>query len=310
MLSLTNWKTCSYSPGISLSAHRGDKYDLAIVRHSSNPDDRSTQILDFIRGQSDNLICSSYDSLTTKLYIGNRSTGVFDFSSINFNYKKILLDANSLDVPELLYLMTALHQQCIDFDILYFEPNEYSYTDSLSGDIIQRQFELSNDGSGIDLLPLYTSLTKNSHLVVSIGFEKHRFSGLLSTDELDFDKISSIIGIPPFYTGWERRSFDANLDALHYSFNHYSDNAYKIAGANDPYRSYEIIRRLHSPHASPSNSKPFILAPLSTKPLSISMIWFAINYQGVGIIYDFQTTKVDRSQGLSKMHLWSFTSIC
>lgn len=222
---------------------------------------------------------------------------------------RILFDATSLLIPELTYLMEWANFHGKDFDVVYAEPSEYSSTSYKSKIGIESiDYSLSEDGPGIDMLPRFTSPIDKSHLVVSLGYEGHRFGALLISDEITPTSMSCVVGVPPFILGWERTTYAKNYSEMRDAKKQYEAD-YQVIPANDPLQAYEAINTIYKANAAEARGgrARLNLVPIGTKPIALAMSWFAINHKGTGILYDFVKKKPKRSKGIGKIHLWEFS---
>ncbi len=249
-----------------------------------------------------------YSVNDASLSIGNSSASVLSLNELKIDSDRLLIDSTSMGFPDLLYTMQWASVNRIDFDLIYSEPHEYEYV--VSKNSPKRIFELSEDGAGMIMLPSFALPLNESRVIVSLGFEGHRFGGLMESDEFIASRVTGLIGIPAYTPGWEIRALEANWEAMQRATNSFDAN-FDFAGANDPLANYEAISKCHQSEKgkNPSKRMPILhLVPFGTKPASIAMAWYAINNQGIGIIYDFLQKRKDKTKGIRNVHIWSFKS--
>jgi hypothetical protein len=190
----------------------------------------------------------------------------------------------------------------VSFDISYVEPTKYA--NFASNDDEHSSYVISGDGLGLEFIPQFTCPSMPDRtLIVALGFEGHRFGGVIESEEFVISKAYALGGVPAFNAGMEKKSFKANYKQLNDS-----NATVKIAAANDPFENYRVLDKLKDAIRSNFSRilRPIVLAPFGTKPTSISMICFAINNESVGVIYDFAKRRKGRTRGIGKAHIWSF----
>ena len=304
MLEFKQWRCFSSEQDNGFLA-KGVEYDTAIVGRELSLDDRSNWVGTYVSKISKRVDVVQYDKNTDIFKINDNEEFIASLDKLSIDDELILIDSTSLEVPEMLYTMLWLkeHKKC--FDILYVEPSDYNHTETNSGDFFKRKYSLSNDGPGINLLSRFLCPTSNSHIIISLGFEGHRFGSILQSDEFIHCKVSGLVGVPPFNAGWERRTYAENASQMGDAIDQRTADFF-VAGANDPIKNYEILKEIYNADCEIGDTdKPAIhLAPFGTKPVALAMILFAINNNHIGIVYDFLRKKDKGSQGKGKVHLW------
>lgn len=283
------------------------KYDVAFIGEKTNLDDRSIWAKEYLHLQSEKVNKVTFDIDASELKVGDNSYNIRSYENINIFSGQVLIDATTLSIPELIYLFLIAKIKKQSFDLLYLEPSEYSASNEVDGDFVTKNFSLSEDGKGIIPLPLFNYPINNRKIAVALGFEGHRFGALLQSDEYNESSIASLFGVPPFYLGWERYSFDKNEKHLNEILKYRADSI-KVAGANDPYLNYQVLKKIYKSEAARIQVEAINLAAFGTKPVAVALAWFAVNNDNVGVLYDFPNKKEKRSEGHGKVHLWSFTA--
>lgn len=127
------------------------------------------------------------------------------------------------------------------------------------------------------------------------------------SDAITPRSVIGILGVPPFVLGWEKNTYAKNHNEMSEARKRI-EAEFKVIAANDPLQNYDAIKTIHkSLSAQDQRGRAKIhLAPIGTKPVALAMCWFAINHKGTGILYDFVKKKVKRSNGVGKVHFWSF----
>lgn len=267
------------------------QYDMALI--GNGDDERSIWISNYCNKNAKKIIKIYFNNNNFTFECNNISYNYLDFSSLFNNINSIIIDATTLEIPELTYSIFLSNNNNLILDIIYVEPNSYHKNNETG------EYDLSQDGVGISLLPKFNFPTHNARILVALGFEGHRFGGLLQSEEYENAKFTGILGVPGFKVGMEKDCLIANSEQIKDS-----SAKFKIAGANDLLNNYKIIKTIYS--ASSMDKSSLICAPFGTKPVAIAMIWFAIKNKNVSIVYDFVKKNRRRTIGINKIHLWSF----
>lgn len=218
-----------------------------------------------------------------------------------------IIDATSLNYPELQYLFYWFNKIEKPFDLIYVEPMSYQPKS-------QDQFHLSEDGIGLAQLPPFLGRTQNNLVyVISIGFEGHRIEALLNNDEYNnpgFQDIKVIVGVPAFKAGFDRNSLKANIGALS-QVKTMSHKEVHIASANNPWVIVEYLKKVYkSLDKFAEVPQKLSLIPFGTKPTAIGMAWFAVKHPEETIVtYDYVKKVSGRSKGIGKVHFARFEHV-
>jgi hypothetical protein len=202
----------------------------------------------------------------------------------------VLLDATTLDVPELLLLCRHYFSDNATKHIgfIYVEPEGY-------------KSKLSASFSPFHPIPGFTpelSSTRVGRLLAFLGFEPTRLHRVLSAEEGSNIKAFSVaFGVPPYRASWEMRAMMPNADVLNEQ-NAAEDVHY--VGANNPLAAYHLIEQTSKTVSD--KSERLILAPLGTKPASIGAVLFAALHPNVRIMFDFPLRAADRTFGVGRIH--------
>lgn len=310
MISLIDWKITREGDISSLEIEK--IYECCYVGTELSLDDRLSWIDKHIEAVAGYKVVVSYNHETAEISLSNQPDGlnVASLAHLSTPRGRILFDATSLLLPELIYLMEWANLNSKAFDVIYVEPAEYSGSYKQKIGVQSIDYSLSGDGFGINMLPRFTTPVDESHLIVALGYEGHRFGAMLISDEITPRSITGILGVPPFVLGWEKNTFAKNHQEMSEARKHYNAD-FKVIAANDPLQNYDMIELIH--HATtaenPRRRVRLILAPIGTKPVALAMSWFAVNHKGTGILYDFVKKKSKRSIGVGKVHQWYFSSV-
>lgn len=280
-----------------------NKYDFVFTGSVCDLDDRTAWVDQYCSNVAEQRIVVRYEHTQSKnSYLVNGQD--MQLSSIeNLRDLVVLIEATSLDFPELLLVVNFFLKNQISFDICYVEPEKYF--NFATGDDEHSSYVISDEGFGLEFIPEFTCSAKPSRtLIVALGFEGHRFGGIIESEEFFISKTYALLGVPAFNPGMEKESLKANYKQLSDS-----NSTLKVAPANDPYDNYRTLIKLLSAVRSNPESKfpePLVVAPFGTKPTSIALIFFAVTQKNVGVIYDFAKRKKGRTTGIGNAHIWSF----
>jgi len=282
-----------------------EKYNATFTYYDNN-DDRSGWMSDYIAFISEEVITVNYLPEETSLAINNNPYRINELSDYKIPDGRILIDATSLALPELLHLFNILNEKKRAFDVIYVQPNSYSESKIAGLDSI-KYFDLSDDGLGVQQLPPYIGFSAESEIFFFLGWEGHRLGAVINSDEFNTRDITCLLGIPPFKTGWENKTLTSNYKHL-IELNNTTCPQFKYAGANDPLKTYEVIDEIYQ--SKSYEEKWLTLAPFGTKPAAIAAANFAVNNKSrLILLYDFVKKKHKRSEGTDLVHLWTFECV-
>lgn len=234
----------------------------------------------------------------------------------NSEVDRVLLEATTLGLAELLVLLRALHKAGLDsVDILYVEPAEYTSSrprESSGGDQEEYKLSLNQKFSGVHgFTHQYDERSRNNH-VFFIGFEPGRV--LNAFDQRGYEKdgptsFAIIAGVPAFIPGWERAAIDAHLPALE-DLGVTAGGIY-YAEASSARDAYRMLWRLYL--SSASEHSIFYVSPLGTKPHAIGTALFLLETRdgdrATSLFYDHPQRVQGRSSGVGSWHLLEVSSL-
>lgn len=306
MIELCDWATYSVAD-IDLDSYP-EKYSVGFTLND-NFDQRTDWSKGFISKVCDNVICIEYLPNEAQLNIDQTIYSIRELNDFEFPEGRVLVDATSLALPELLHLFSILNTKKKAFDVAYIQPATYKEQNKKSFEG-SASFDLSDDGLGIQQLPPFVGSSTNSRILFFLGWEGHRLGALINSEEFNVKNVTCLAGIPSYEVGWENTTLECNY--LNFKELHSFSPRFKFSGANDPIRTYEIIHDVYESAAYEKFS--LSIAALGTKPAAIAAAQFAVNFTEIKkdqskeliMLYDFVKIKRDRSHGASVMHIWSF----
>lgn len=218
-----------------------------------------------------------------------------------------LIDATTLNYPELQLIFHTLSDLSQPFDVIYVEPDDYRERDDIDAISGQQKFDLSDDGPGLEQLwPFVGTTQSNCTNIISMGFEGHRVVSLLSSDQLSepgLESVRLIVGVPAYRAGFDLDSLRQNSEALRL-VECADDRELTFVAANNAFEMYQQLNKIAK---AKDERWSFNLVPFGTKPSAIAMAWFATkNHRSSIVTYDFVSKKKGRSTGVGRTHFIEF----
>ncbi len=217
---------------------------------------------------------------------------------------KVLLDATTLEFPEILLLIKAfLSIPGLELGFFYAEPESYEERGGLDAEDLHA-FALRDGYRAFSPIPGFTPMlsdTRKARLLAFVGFESTRLRRVLLEDEGSRIKAFSVVfGVPPFKASWEMHSFMQNANVL----KEQAMEEILFVGANNPRSAYRLICQMA--RSCCAKTEVMTLAPLGTKPMSIGVALYAAQFaSGVRVIYDYPKTRENCTRGVGKIHHYS-----
>lgn len=274
-------------------------------------DDRSRHSTALTKATAKRCYQVRYDPASFSLTIGDDVFKVDDLEDIfrKFRAQSIVLDATTLDFPEILYLLSAYRKQparprCGFF---YVEPEGYRQRAESSSIVPGNAFDLSERFMGNLQLPPFTRLLSNenkAHLVAFLGFEGDRLMRVLDADDSHFyEKVSIVFGIPPFQPNWDLHALMANSSLLERQ-----NTSVLYCGANNPRAAYMLLKDAHAGIVSGRASR-LSVAPFGTKPMALGAALFRLEHDILTPIYDHPVRKPNRTFGVHRRHWYEIDTL-
>lgn len=312
MIELTHYST--FDDENDFLSNSKNKYCMGIQASYMGIDDRTKWTQDYLNTRADKILSVQFDVENCSLQVNGDKINAREFKQkLERPCSKPLIDATSLEYPEIQYLFYWLHEIQCAFDVLYVEPEHYSSNSTKGIRQATPSFALSEDGPGVLQLPPFIGSTQNETVnVISMGFEGHRVAGLLNNDQLQdpgFDEAIIAIGIPAFKAGFDQISIKCNSIALK-EIRKLPKSSVIFTAANNSHSMMIFLEKLQKSILSGNKESPtknINLIPFGTKPAAIGMAWFAVNNQENTIVtYDYIKKLSGRSSGVGKIHLAQF----
>lgn len=276
-----------------------------VVLHGAPIDERGQRSLDLARANADRAVEVAYDPESFMLNLGDTPFRVSDLAQIRraMEAPRILLDATSLDVVEILILSRVFLQCAVDrrtLAFIYAEPDRYVPSTDAIG--MELAFRFSDRFRGLRPVPGYAGELRDDEqgrLVACLGFEADRLDRILQDDDGNFIKhITLICGVPPYRTAWEVHALLAHERII----SQHRSCELEFAGANNPKATYE---RLKAAAAAVDRNQRLIIAPLGSKPSAIGVALFACCRENIRLKYDFPVRIQGKTEGIGAIHYYS-----
>ncbi|WP_411953166.1 hypothetical protein [Aeromonas caviae] len=293
-----------------------DVHSYNAIYHGTQIDNRTESIIGAASLKNANSLQRVYyDDENFKLNIGDEKISLHELEKYfiergNYN---ILIESTSLDLPEIIYILTGIIKSNIKpkVDIIYLEPDDYNR--EYSQGVKEQEFHLSEKINRFKSLPLFsinTSQSDKAMLVVTLGFESSRFGQLLSEDDgSSFRQIEAFIGVPAYKPGWENRCLYKHMKYLTTD-----TTTLRMFPASNPFAFIQQLDDL----ISESNRRKLLFVSMGTKPAAIAISIFLINNKfkiedehehssQLGALYDFPVKSKNRSLGVGKIYKYTLS---
>lgn len=229
------------------------------------------------------------DSLAAALTVGNPSQCVIDITGLTH--------------PVWSGLIRAAWASGIPMWACYVEPAEYKFSRVPTQ---SAPFDLSLSIQGLEPLPGFARLRREGAdpvVVALLGFEGARFGYLLEQLEVLPDHVIPVVGAPGFRIEYPLFAFVGNRRSL------WNTGAYgrvRYAAANDPFHLFYCLEEIRSEFAP---DRPFVVAPIGTKPHSLGSVLYALHDEEFGsgaveLAYDHPNRNPRRTRGESRLLLY------
>lgn len=250
-----------------------------------------------------------YKPETFELTVGPTTYNVRDLEDVarDFRAESIVLDATTLEFPEILYLLHAFNtlpkESRPECGFMYVEPESYTPKEDAAAVVNGNAFDLTSSFRPRTPLPPYTlmlSARNKAHLIGFLGFEGNRVRHVLEDEDgFHYKKVTIVFGVPPFQPTWDLHSLLANARLLE------PDNTdVMFCGANNPRSAYRLLEQIHA-GAHASGLDRIAVAPFGTKPMALGTALYCLNHSKIRPLYDFPERKPGRTQGVHRRHWYA-----
>jgi hypothetical protein len=278
----------------------GQQWDCAIL--STVLDPRGQAASDWVHSRAKKIESLNYDAAKTALMSGNNVVSPQQVRSIVHNSKKLLLEATTMGVVEILLVLKAAYLEKVDqIDLLYVEPIDY-HRDT---NPIQwgRDFSLSGSRrfAGVKGFSHDLSSSDPGQLIAFLGYEGARLRQALEQLEMKDWSFNAVFGVPGFEPGWEINALANNISVLEER----GDWTVKYCAAASVSAAYRLLSTIT--RTDQVAGRPTLLLPLGTKPHSIACSIFLCENSGFqmsGITFDHPKRSAGRSDDVREWHLF------
>jgi hypothetical protein len=209
---------------------------------------------------------------------------------------RVVLDATTLGVVEILLLFRAAAEAEACVGLLYTEPARY-LRGRRSALLNRRDFLLSDEVRPFTSVPgAATLITEQTRAVCFVGFEGERLEQALEQTGVRPHTCNVVFGVPAFQAGWETDSFANNIRVVR--TRGLEPGNIRFAGAHNPAAAWRTLNEIYGALAI---GQRMVVLPLGTKPHAIGAALFACQHS-VGLIFDFPTHSQGRSQQVARWH--------
>ena len=285
------------------------KWDIAFI--GSKVDDRSDASIHYIRENVSILVLINYSTETFTISINSSTYQLDQIDSILNSYVnlKILLDATTLGVPEILLLFQSFKNlEVKTYSILYLEPIDYNNKDVFGNPedefavLHRRDFELSEfvrDYIGIPGHARSFSPYTPQKIVFLCGYEADRVDQAFENFDIIAEDCYCVFGVPAFSPGWEMNAFANHIEIV--NARGLKDILY--CGSTNPLSVYDKLCQIYD---SLLDEDVLFIAPLSTKPMSIGACLFLISKPNdrVSLLFDHPQKKKGRAKQVARWNLF------
>lgn len=244
-----------------------------------------------------------YDPITFSLNVGGKVYRTDELEDLpqRLPARRIVIDATTLEFPEILLLLNAYRHyssQAPECTFIYMEPREYVKKGEEASEVAF--FQLSEGFKERSPIPGFNaslSPTQTAHLIAFLGFEGARALRVLQEDDGHYFKaVTVVFGFPPFQSSWDLHSLMANVDLL----THSSPDVCFV-GANDPLGAYLLLEKIKS-GLTGSGCNRIAVTPFGTKPNTIGVALYCVEQKMMRVIYDYPVRKKGRTKGVHCIH--------
>jgi hypothetical protein len=245
-----------------------------------------------------------YDSVKCTLNVDGWEVRVDNLENLHqrIRAQSIIIDATTLEFPEILYILQAYSMQANRprCGFFYVEPQSYSERGNSGTSVPSNAFDLSSGFKPGTGLPGYSRMLNSdnqAHLVAFIGFEGDRLMRILNADDGHFyRKVTVVFGVPPFQPNWDLHALMANSSLLEQQ-----STSVMYCGANNPRAAYVLLSRAHAGMISSPTTR-LLVAPFGTKPMALGSALYCLQHQILTPLYDYPIKKQKRTIGVHKSH--------
>lgn len=272
-------------------------------------DDRGSATINALKDAATTLSSFRFDPYNQEIYLNDQKTNRQRLSDHISNSSRILLDATTLGLGEILHVLMAARQaghRTMEF--LYAEPGEYTINNSKNVDEPHdREFKLTTNcrfqavqGFAHEYRPNMIS----AH-VFMLGYEPARIRNAFEQrDDLDRKRygIHVVIGVPAFQSGWESNAIRPHLQVLEeLDINDHSITYCQANSIRETYLTlWELYRQLGDERGC------FYVSPIGTKPHAVGAALFLLETKGseptTSLYYDHPVRVNKRSTDVSAWH--------
>jgi hypothetical protein len=295
--------------GENISEMTYGHWDVGIVGRQI--DERGKAAVSFISQHTDRLIFVDYDSKEFTISVDSAVINAEEIDSYlkGIKGKTIVMESTTLGFVEIFLCCKALYDLGFpQVAFLYVEPESYTLRvreSSTRRSLIlhKRDFGLSDEVPGYRAIPGATLLMNDrlpQRSVFFLGYEERRLDRALEDNQILKPEACSVaFGVPAFRPGWEMDAFANNIRII--KERNLTGGVY-FCGAENPASAVEVLETIYG---ELRERERLFIAPIGTKPNGVGVALFAATHPTVGILYDHPKRRIDRSEKVSRWHLYN-----
>lgn len=285
------------------------RWDVGIVGRQI--DERGKAAVGFITQHTDRVIFVDYASKEFTISIDGTVINAEEIDSYlqSVKGKTIVMESTTLGFVEIFLCSKALYDLGFpEVSFLYVEPESYTLRMRKSSTrrsliLHKRDFGLSDDVPGYRAIPGATLLMNDrlpQRSIFFLGYEERRLDRALEDNQiLKPDSCSVAFGVPAFRPGWEMDAFANNIRII--KERNLTGGVY-FCGAENPASAFQVLETIYG---ELRERERLFIAPIGTKPNGVGVALFAATHPTVGILYDHPKRRIDRSEKVSRWHLFN-----
>ncbi len=281
--------------------------DLAFVGECV--DDRGSATVSALKSAAKAVSSLRFDASDPKIYLDGNQVLRDRLAGCIRGKARILLDATTLGLGEILQVLLVLGRECIRaVEFLYTEPKQYTRrTDESAAGRQLRDFNLTKNCSFCSIHGFAHEYDANmlaTHVFL-LGFEPGRIRNAIE-QRGDFNperyRSHAVVGVPAFQAGWESNSIRPHLAVMEDL--EITERSITYCQANSIRESYMTLWDLYRQLGDERGC--FFVSPLGTKPHAVGAGLFLLETKGsdipTSLYYDHPKRINKRSSDVATWH--------
>lgn len=286
--------------------------EASIAFVGAGVDDRGFATVAALKERVPKVVSLSFEANQQQVFVDGKETNRSGMAALVGNQTKVLIDATTLGLGEILKLLVAIGNAGLEsVDFLYAEPKQYTRKWGRESELVGsylRDFDLTSNCRFVSILGFaheYQAGDTATH-VFFLGFEPARIQNALEQrGDIDPEKYRRhlVIGVPAFQAGWEADSIKPHLQV--FEEQDITERSIHYCEADSIRESYLLLWDLY--HQLRDDRSVFFISPLGTKPHSVGAALFLLETKGsecpTSLYYDHPVRVEKRSSDISAWHV-------